>query len=80
MARLTVRLIRSGDRESWTALLMMPMRCYRRDRVKIKRNEADRKALTAIVMFNVALWPLKVVWNAVGLVVFGPVLFLRRIL
>ncbi len=80
MARITVHLIRSGDRESWVAFLMMPVRCYRRDSVRIQRNENDLKALTAIVAFNVMLWPIKIVWNAVGFLVFGPLLLLRRVL
>ncbi|MFH1047554.1 MAG: hypothetical protein V1738_04590 [Patescibacteria group bacterium] len=81
LARVTVRLIRSGDRQSWTAFLMMPMRCYREDGERLQRlTEHDRQALLLIVAFNVLLWPLKVLWNIPGWVVFGPIILVRRFL
>jgi len=80
LARTTIQLLRSGDRESWIAFLMMPMRCYRRDGQRMQRLTAgDRKAMRLIIGFNVLLWPLKVVWNVPGWVVFGPLIIARRI-
>ena len=80
LARTTVQLIRSGDRRSWTAFLMMPMRCYREDGEHLRKlTNNDRNALIVIVLFNVALWPLKFIWNIPGWVVFGPLILFRRI-